>query len=262
MEKAKTYAYRILLLLCVASPLALFVFLWGVPAIPQDLSRYEYFAVTAPTGEERIFRAGEKEFDDAALAFTQADAVSSLPTELEDAVFLSTEWIRNNRAQAWRLYLLPAKAEGYLVDERNHVFCLREESVLFLLQSGFVSPLLVGENPPALMLDGREHAFALCSWTYTVTPTSGAPVTVFSGEYANTEGESFFIDAASFTPRFAETPKNIVYKVYSGADEVLSTADLPQFDTLPSGAYQLIVVAEWQKENVFIRAGYSFSFEQ
>ncbi|MBQ8350629.1 MAG: hypothetical protein IJY20_01115 [Clostridia bacterium] len=262
MDKARKYAYVVLLLLCVAVPIAFVVFLWQTPMMPQDLSSYDYFAVTAPDGAESVYQAGESAFDGAAAAFAQASAVKALPGELDDAVFLTTEWIRDGRAYAWRLYLLPAVGEGYLVDERGTPFRLSEEGVLFFLQSAFAAPLLIGDEPPALILAEREVPFSLCRWTYTITPSGAHAVSVSSGEYINEEGKSLSVDLSSFAPQFAEQPKKTIYKIYSLADEIMSSEELPDLAALPEGQYQLILVAEWQRGNTLVRAGYSFLLER
>ena len=261
MEKAKKYAYLILLLLCVAVPLAFFIFLSLSPAMPQDLGRYEYFAVASPTGEEVVYKKGEAVFEGAAHAFVQASPVSQLPAALGDAIFLSTEWIRNGYAQLFRLYLSPAEQAGYLVDERGNAFSLSEQGVLFFLQAELAAPLLIGQLPPVLTVGDYEIPFSLCRWSYTLTPATGESFTVSSGEYTNTQGGTVLLQAEEAVPHFAETPKSAVYTVYSGADEILSSQAFPDLTALSPGNYQIILVAEWQRGNTLIRAGYSLLLE-
>lgn len=262
MTKAKLYAYLVLAILCVAAPLVLLVLFYHTPAIPGDLAAYEYFAVTSPTGKETVYPKGDATFLSAASAFTGAAPVSALPAELEESLFLLAEWIRDGRAQPFRLYLSPSALEGYLVDERGNGFRLKEKGALFFLISAFSSSLLVGEEPPALTVNGQAIPFALCRWSYTLRPSEGAPVTVSSGEYTNTAGGTYPIDPSAFAPQFDEAPDSTVYTVYLSAEEVLSSSTCPDLSALPAGDYQLVLVAEWQRGDTRIRAGYSMLFSR
>lgn len=255
MEKAKRYAFLLLALLCVAVPLIFFCLPASAP--PQDLAHYDYFAVSAPGREEVVYQTGEADFSAAAQAFVQATAVSQLPSYLADSIFLTTDWVRDGRVQSFRLYLSPARQEGYLVNDRSACFRLAEDGLLFFLQKDFVAPLLVGEMPPPLRLGETEIPFSLCQWTYTLTTRAGAAVTVSSGEYTNTEGGSIPVSVNAFVPTFGKTPNSVIYTIYSGADVIFSSNELPALDALSQGEYQLILVAEWQTGNTRIRAGYS-----
>ncbi len=255
MDKAKLWAYMLLALLCVAVSLVLLLVFYHTPAIPPDLAGYDYFAITTPTGEEHVFAKGEESFAVAAVAFGQATPVA-LPDSLGEALFLTADWIRGGRSHTYRLYLSPLDLTGYAVDERENAYLLPRQRVLFLLQQDYSSALLVGQDPPMLTVGQRSIPFALCQWTYTLE--GGAVLS--SGEYRNTEGGTYPIDAAVFTPQFSKAPNSTIYTIYLGADEVFSGEALPDLASLPAGDYQLVLVAEWQEEAVRIRAGYSLLF--
>ena len=257
MEKAKLWAYMLLALLCVAVPLALLLVFYHTPAIPPDLAGYDYFAITTPEGEEHVFAKDEASFAVAAAAFGQARP-SALPDSLGESLFLTADWIRGERSLTYRLYLSPLDLTGYAVDERENSYLLPRERVLFMLQQAFSSALLVGQDPPMLTVGQRSIPFALCQWTYT----HEGGVVLSSGEYRNTEGGTYPIDAADLTPQFSKAPSSTIYNIYFGADEVLSSEALPDLASLPAGDYQLVLVDEWQEEAVRIRAGYSFLLSQ
>ena len=261
MEKAKLCAYILLAVLCVVIPFSLLIAAHRLPIISSEISFCDYVAVTTPSGEETIFSKEETMFSSVVVAFQSAAAVAGLPAGYEESLFLTIEWICANRAMEFRLFLSPQTMEGYLIDGRGFVFQLQESGVLFFLTQSFSSSLLVGQEPPVLTLGDRVIPYSLCQWIYTLSTSGGAPITVSSGEYQNTEGGSYPVTPTDFLPTFEKAPETITYKIYSGADMVLSTHTLPYLKALPAGDYQLVLVAEWERGNALIRAGYSFLFQ-
>lgn len=262
MERARKWTYPALAVLCIAVTLGFFVFLSLHPGTPQNLGSYAYLAITSPAGEEYVYRQGDETMQGAAAAFASATFLAQPPAALDEAVFLTLEWIQDGRAAVWRLYFLPSKASGYLVDAHGHTFLLQEEGLLFFLRTDFSASLLVGEDPPAVLMGGEEVPFLICRWTYTLPTAEGGTTTIRSGEYTNNAASSLSVQGDAFSPSFAVPPRHTTYTVYRGADLLLSSDTLPAFSSLPAGEYQIVLVAEWQIGYTTIRTGYSFSLMQ
>lgn len=261
MERAKIVAYILLACLCVAISAAVLFSLALFPSMPRNLAASEAFLVSSPTGDGRSYHQGDAVFSAAVEAFLEASRLPSLPPQYEQALFLTVSWQQANGRQAdWRLYVSPQPLGGYLVDERGNAYALTEQGALFFATQSFCSPLLVGDPPPALHIDGQAVPVSLCSWTYTVSTQDGGRHQISSGEYTNPSATIQPISLDALFMQFAEQPDDIEFTVYAAADEVLSSTELPSAAQLAPGDYQLVLVCQWQRGEQTVRAAYSFSF--
>ncbi len=228
--------------------------------LARDLAACDYFAMTDIAGEEYVYAPGEPLFDCAVEAFATAEESDTPPAWLaEGTPYLLLEWIRDGRARQYHLYLSPSNLAAYLADAEGDGYTVDESGVAFFLTAPAAAPSLVGEYPPTVYESGEEVAFSVTRWTYRGT-LGGEPFLVASAEYLHTAATDRQIDPNAFSLSFAEQPKTAIYTLYRGAEEIASDEATPAFDALPAGAYQLVLVAEWETESTTTRAGYSFVF--
>ena len=229
-------------------------------SLARDLAACDYFAMTDIAGKEYVYAPGEPLFDGAVEAFAEAEKTDEPPAWLaEGTPALLLEWIRDERARQYRLYLSPANLAACLSDAEGNWYTVAEAGVAFFLTTPAAAPSLVGEYPPAVYEGGEEVAFSVCRWTYSGS-LNGADFSVASAEYLNTAATDREIDPSAFALTFAKPPKTVVYTLYCGAEEIASGEAVPTLTALPAGEYQLVLVAEWQTNATTTRAGYSFVF--
>lgn len=249
------------LMLFFVLPLLILPIFGCADPVSADLSSCDYFAITDAKGGEYIYAPGEAGFRDAVTAFAEAKKTDTPPAWLEGAgAPLLLEWIRDGHARQYSLYLSPSDLAAYMTDADQNGYTLTEAATAHFLGSEAAAPSLVGAYPPAVRVDGREIPFSICRWTYSGI-LDGQLFSVSSAEYLHTPVEDHPIDPTAFVAAFAKAPKTTVYTLYHGAEELSSGATPPTLANLPAGNYQLVLVAEWQRGNTTIRAGYSFVFE-
>ena len=211
-------------------------------------------------GGEYVYAPGERLFDGAVEAFASAEKTNAPPAWLAEGMpTLLLEWIRDERARQYRLYLSPANLAACFTDADGEWYAVVEADVSFFLTTPAATPSLVGDYPPAVYEGGEEVAFSVCKWTYSGS-LNGADFSVASAEYLHTSAEERRIDPKAFSPTFSAPPKSEKYTLYRGAEEIASDETVPDLTTLPAGDYQLVLVAEWQTNATTTRAGYSFVF--
>ncbi|MBQ8858193.1 MAG: hypothetical protein IJ012_00210 [Clostridia bacterium] len=228
--------------------------------LARDLAACDYFAMTDIAGEEYVYAPGEPLFDGAVDVFARAQKTDAPPAWREEGMpSLLLEWIRDESARQYWLYLSPANLAAYLVDAEGAGYALDDTGVAFFLTSPAAAPSLVGVSPPAVYEGGTAVAFSVSKWTYSGT-LGGEPFSVASAEYLNKSAEDREINPETFSLTFASTPKNEKYTLYRGAEEIASGEAPPALTALATGEYQLVLVAEWETGNTTTRAGYSFVF--
>lgn len=250
----------VLLALVLTLPMIIIAFsscsVWGA----DDFSSYDYFAVTDPLGKEYVYAASDATFASAAEAFATAKE-GERPAWFADATPFLLEWIRDGKAHQFRLYAMPSLLSAYLEDVEGNGAYPTQKGIAFFLSAPALATALIGEAPPAVFLGGEEVSFSVCSWRYR-GELDGVPFAVDSNDYLNQSAEVYPADINGFSLSFAATPADEKYTVYRGEDEVMSVASAEldaSLATLAEGEYQLVAVLTWERENVRIRAGYSFS---
>lgn len=257
MDRAKIVAFVLLVALCLSLPLLWLLLRRPDRSLPQDYSTFSYFAVTG-NGQEYIYAPGEDGFLMAADAFSHAVAGDAPAWYREDAPKMLLEWIEGDRAHQYMLYLSASPMAAYLTDDRGGGYLLRRvDAIRFFAGEGAPAP--EGEEPPTFTIGEREIRASLCRWTYTETAEDGREYTATSGDVYRTGGV-YPLDTADFAPVFALTPSEVRYTVFSGNVPVATGQTPPDFSALPTGEYELAVVAEWERGDDTVKAGYSFVF--
>lgn len=247
------------LCLLFAIPVLVVFSAFSAPSLP-NVAGYEYLAMTDCHGAEYVYEKDNLIFLSVASAFTSAKHTREAPEWWdEDTPAVKLEFIKDGYAYPYSLYLSPYPLEAYLTDGGDNGYLLANDAATLLIATPAAGPALVGELPPAITLNGVEATFSMCEWTFYVLPDFGDVFTVSSGEYLSENTDPHPISVDEFSCSFSEQPKSISFTIYRGDLKLLETP-APDFSTLPKGAYQMIVLAEFDRDLEAVRAGYSFSF--
>lgn len=250
----------VLLVLVLTLPAFILLFCSCSTWSGEDFSAYDYFAVTDAEGKEYVYAPGETVFDNAVRAFATAKE-GERPAWFADASPILLEWIRDEKAHRFRLYLMPARLAAYIEDVEGSGAYPTEQDIAFFLCASPLRTSLVGAPPPAVHLNGESIRFSVCSWTYEGV-LAEEPFLVSSGDYLNQSAETYPLDLQDFSITFEQEPIASRCTVYCGEEEILTASAeelATSFGSLVSGEYQLVAVFEWAQERMKIRAGYSFS---
>lgn len=256
--KAKAILAIVLCFLFVV-PIIILFFALSAPTLPS-VTNYDCLAMTDCNGKEYVYPKNDFIFLSAAAAFTSAKHTNSPPkwwTDKSPAIGL--EFIEDDYAYSYSLYVNPYPLEAYLTDISGKGYLLNNDAAALLVGTPAAGPGLSGALPPNITVNGESVGFSVCEWTFYIMPDMGGIFTVSSGEYLSESPDPHPIAVEQFACSFAEQPKSLRFRIYRGEEQLLDTI-APDFSTLPSGEYQLVVVAEFDRDFETVRAGYSFSF--
>lgn len=257
--KARAILACVLCLLFVLPVIILF-FALSTPTLPT-VTNYDYLAMTDCNGKEYVYPKSDLIFLSAASAFTSAKHTNAPPSWwTENTPAVKMEFIDDGYAYSYSLYLHPYPLAAYLVDASGHGYLLTNDAATLLIGTAAAGPALVGSLPPNITVNGETVGFSLCEWTFYILPDMGGVFTVSSGEYLSENPDPHPIAVDPFSFSFAdEQPKSLRFRIYRGEQQLLDTI-APDFSSLPAGEYQMVVVAEFDRDLESVRAGYSFSF--
>ena len=225
----------------------------------QNFSSSDYFAMTDPVGNEYVFSPSDALFSDAAFAFSSAVPMGDASDHAYGEDRLLVEWIKDGRSDRFFLAYAPDLLTARLTDAEGNSYVITDDAALVFLATEAGKAVLVGEDPPALTVNGREIPYAIIEWTGTFTKKNGQTLHVTSGAH-RTAHAPHRITALPFSPIFDRAPARTEYLLYAGEDLIAETGEPLSFADLEAGEYQLVTVAEWTNGALSVRAGYSFVF--